>query len=916
MIGTKQCFLKSYFMICATALALAAPAQADDPTLTVDLSRGRRPISPYIYGVNIPNWCPTYYLDLCAPRLREARVSVVRLGAINMERYNWRTNRMFNVATQLNEYVPLSWESFIPWCRLTIGAEPFLQVPVYGHVAGEADEPADPAYDYRLTEADVAQWIRKAGCRVRFWGLGNEPFIAWKRQDYPLIYNDAAHGDQVLNSDTAYDSYFPRFFSLARTIKAANPRAKLFGPTPANWWLYWTNDYSPLCPVTTPGGPALPDDPAWKTMYAGENIWNTAVFPDRGGDPDVTGWEADMQRILPQFLLRAAQEHDTSGSRVVDYMDVHRYIQPTSDYIAIQEPRGLWQEGFKSYDLETLASGVDTKILKRFQAMVDDYYPETELAFTEYDFFYWQGFPSVPQIAAVAQMDFLGYFARAGVKLACNWYLGEPNQSGEGYHQPLDSSRQALFNEQGEPNPKYWAFWLMSRYFRGEVAAADSDDSELFSVHACTNGANTIVVAAYKGQYDSQGAFIPNQPAKNARIAIKKRSGSPAASLSLKALYRFGMHDPQPVHMQLPAADFDNGTITHAFEPLAIYLFIFSPFGNKQPRNALLLTPERIDFGPYETGIAVQKNQEELTVGVRVTSAKETGISWSALSGASWLTILGPSEGTARVTDTIHLKADRTGLSPGVHDTTLTVATAEGTWHVPVTVEVIAGEDQGVRRLCDFETGSLAHEWHTEPPYSLGWWDGHGGVEDRNAPYVYRFRLDADNKPADGGTASLRVDFTRFMGDTDDGRRYLPFGTYGHDSATADWSDFDAFEFDIRTCSVGRLATDLLIVISDNAGNKGKPDVGIASFSDVLRVRDGRWHTVSIPIGPGSRFYDWRYPEGQNGVLAELDFSHIAQIEFVPDIGRPAAAGRLNIDNLRLIKNGAGAQSRAVRAVP
>lgn len=166
----------------------------DKVQLTIDVSRDKKKISKYLYGINIANWCPTYYLDLCAPRLRSAKVTVVRLGATNMERYNFKNNRMFNVIKRRNEYVAMSWESFVEWCKRDIKAEPFLQVSVYGHVAGSGDTIDDPDYDHIQSIDEVERWIAKAGQRVRFWGIGNEPWIAWKREDYPDPYGDAAHG--------------------------------------------------------------------------------------------------------------------------------------------------------------------------------------------------------------------------------------------------------------------------------------------------------------------------------------------------------------------------------------------------------------------------------------------------------------------------------------------------------------------------------------------------------------------------------------------------------------------------------------------------------------------------------------------------------------------------------------------------
>ena len=364
--------------------------------LTIDVSSDRKQISKYIYGVNIANWCQWYYLNTCAQKLKDAKVTVIRLGATNMERYNYTNNRMYNVATGENQYVPMSWGSFVNWCREDVEAVPFLMVPVYGHVAGEGSTIEDTDFDHTQTTDEVTEWIHNAGKNVKFWGIGNEPWIAWKRSDYPDIFGDAQHGEVILNKDTSYDTYFNRFLTLAYAIKKSNPTASVLGPASANWYLYWTNDYSPYCPVTEVNGDAQPDHEGWQTMLDIENQWNQEVFPNRGDDPDITGWETDMNRNLSQYLIRAKEYEDTQSIRVADYMDVHRYFRTETDYDAIQETRGLREDAFQSQDLEvnfdtgTISSKIETKVLKRFQNMVDAYYPGTELSFSEYDYFYWK----------------------------------------------------------------------------------------------------------------------------------------------------------------------------------------------------------------------------------------------------------------------------------------------------------------------------------------------------------------------------------------------------------------------------------------------------------------------------------------------------------------------------------------------
>ncbi|MBM4053308.1 MAG: hypothetical protein FJ264_01260 [Planctomycetes bacterium] len=883
--------------------------------LTVDISRDRKQISDYIYGVNAANWCQGYYFDLCAPKLKEANVSVVRLGATNMERYNYTNNRMYNAISRENQYTPMSWESFVAWCHDEINAEPFLMVPVFGYVAGNGNTIGDEDF-YRIqTTDDVKSWVSQAGEEVKFWEIGNEPWIAWKRYDYPGLYEDSAHGDLVLNSDTAFDKYFPRLLSIADAIKVANPKASAFGPTSANWWLYWNNDYSPYCPVTEINGPSLPDDAGWQTMMDEENEWNNYVFPDRGDDPELSGWETDENRVLCQYLIRAEKHEADSGTRVLDFLNVHRYIRALTEYDAVQETRGMWEEGFYSQDAEVVTSfAIEPKILKRFQDMIANYYPGTEISFSEYDYFYWSGYPENPQIAAIGQMDYLGSFARMGVKLACNWYIGEPNQAGSSYGREADSAGQAMFNEKGEPNPKYWAFFLMSNYFRGESVYSESSDWDAFTVHACVQSDNDIVVvAAYKGEYDESGNFAEDQLAKTAQVQI---SGFGNA-LYVKQILRFGMNDPSIVEMETTGVDISNGTLTYEFQPLAIYAFIlFEKNEQIQPDTYLHVNPAKLNFGHYETGFFTSEEETEYTMPVYITNARQGSTTWSVSETASWLNIEGEITGEAIITDTVYITADRSGLSNGVYETTIEVNTSEGIVEIPATMEVVSRESDGVKRICDFETGSLAHAWNVSEPYSVGWWDAHGSPEDRNSPYVYRFSLDYEEKPSMGGIASMKIEFDRSHGDTEDGTLYVPFGTYGHKTvisdddgqssvtydATANWEGYKNLQFDIKTDTTDNSMTKFLVVITDEHGNKGKPDVGIKKYNTLPELEDGQWQTFTIPLD--GKFYDWKYPGGQDGSTTQLDFGNISMIEFIPWNGSADASGVMYLDNILLTSKG------------
>ena len=91
-----------------------------------------------------------------------------------------------------------------------------------------------------------------------------------------------------------------------------------------------------------------------------------------------------------------------------------------------------------------------------------------------------------------------------------------------------------------------------------------------------------------------------------------------------------------------------------------------------------------------------------------------------------------------------------------------------------------------------------------------------------------------------------------------------------------------------------------MIVVSDESGNRGKPSTWINSYDEQMKLTDGNWQTVTIPFD--GDLYDWRYPAGQNGSLAQLYFSKISQTEFAPCLGSKGATGVIYLDNLRLIK--------------
>ncbi|HBA85682.1 MAG TPA: hypothetical protein DCZ95_16495 [Verrucomicrobia bacterium] len=926
----------------AGVLGLQLTVQATQ--LTVDAGTNEwKKINRHIYGINIANWCQSYYLKLCQPMLTNAGITLVRYGATNIERYNWRNNRMYNVISRTNQYVPTSWEAFVQWVREDLHAEPYLQAAVFAHVA--SDEGSEN-YNTNQTLQDITDWVNAAGTNVPVWGVGNEPFIAWKlggykgeraEDDESYAYNDGAHGDQIFNEDIAADRFFPQYISIASTIRAANPNAKILGPTPANWWLYWSTDYSPFCPSTRehPGDHA--GENGWYTMGASANQWDSHVFPDRAGDPGVIGWEQNEatgefhdKRNMCQFAKRIGEyATNHNGLQICDYLDFHRYMNTANDATAVQETRDLWDPEYMSFDKETGGSGTKTKILVRFNNIIDHYYTNLCPSLSEYDYFYWQGFPAEMQISALGQMDYLGIFPRQNVQLACNWYIGEPDQSGGGYEHSADAAKQAMFKEDGEPNPKYWALKLMSDHFRDQSVRTESSDNSMFSVYAGleTSSSQLTVVAAYKGQYvpwweeHHAGDFILDQGNSNATIVV-----SNFTITGVSKVLRYGRLDPRIVAMAPNGVEVSGNSFTYEFEPLSIYLFQFhgaaTPPAEQAPSTYLNVEPGRLDFGPYSPGWEMVRHHDEHTAStwyttnythtLKVINNSNSNTTWQISESCDWLAVVGPTSGVATVTDVIPVIVTNRSMAVGVYSADVHVVTSQGSLWAPVTMEIIPGMAEGEKRFFDAETKSLAHTWNAGEPLSVGFYDIHGNPEDRLYPFIYDFTMDYSEHSALGGLASMRIDFDRSAGDSAGGRLYAAFGTYGHISnegllgPTSIWVPTNAsptnyvFKFDIKTKTEGPgfTKTRLVMVITDGDGQKGKPDVGIADFKESMEITDGYWQTVAIPLG--TNFFDWIYPGGQNGNLVELNFAKIKQVEFCPWGGREDKKGTMWLDNMRI----------------
>ena len=240
----------------------------------------------------------------------------------------------------------------------------------------------------QIDESFATDWVNHlksqhgsaANGGVRYYALDNEPML-W----------NSTHRD-VHPEPASYDQVRDKGISYATAIKQADPDAQVLGPVSWGWTSYF---YSAL-------------------DAAGEGAWwnNPQDRNAHGGVP-----------FLPWYLSEMQAAENATGTRLLDYLDIHYYPQgdgipfgPAGD-VAMQEARlqstrSLWDPNY----IDPTWINDNVRLVPRMKEWIDQNYPGTKLAITEYNF------GAIDHInGALTQADVLGIFGREGVDLATMW---------------------------------------------------------------------------------------------------------------------------------------------------------------------------------------------------------------------------------------------------------------------------------------------------------------------------------------------------------------------------------------------------------------------------------------------------------------------------------------------------------------
>ena len=555
------------FAIPLCALSLQAQSA---PTLAVDANASRHAISPYIYGIN--EYADTGLASIMHIPLR-------RFGGDATTSYNWQIDvsnaagdwyfenyaqyngappplpdgssfDLFHEADLQTGTLSLGTVSLMDWtpkdtvsCSFSVakygaqqGANPYNTDCGNGILANGQQIINDPTDAYQpMAQTYPGDWIAYLMKRygpgnaggVALWSMDNEPEWWW-----------GVHID-IYQSAATYDDMLARNLRLAQAVKAADPGALVTGPVPSGWpgYFYSRTDFQ--------SGWDTPPYQYWD---------NPTDQKAHGGVP----WLAYYLQQMQQF----EQQH---GIRLLDALDLHGYITPDSltdtpgdaatETLRMTSTRALWDPNYivpntNAGDNEYDANGNLTppQLIPRMHQWVDQNYPGTKLAITEY---MWHALGSIT--GAIAQADILGIFGRESLDYGTLW--GPPATT----------------------DPGAFAFKIFLNY--------DGDGSQFggTSVSATTSDPDTLSIFAAQRADSALTILVLNKTTADITDSISLANFTPAGTAQV---WQYSQANPLSIVRQTP--DINAGSsLTATFPAYSMTLLVIpqaqSGMGVPQP---------------------------------------------------------------------------------------------------------------------------------------------------------------------------------------------------------------------------------------------------------------------------------------------------------------------------------------------
>ncbi|HEV2140248.1 MAG TPA: glycoside hydrolase family 44 protein [Candidatus Dormibacteraeota bacterium] len=392
------------------------------------------PISPLIYGVAFAD--PAYAKELGA--------TVNRWGGNSATTFNWDNGHAWNAGRDWefrNNNGGRSGNAVDTFIQqsLAVGAQPLITIPTIGWVAKNDDNNAmasgvpgqggPPVHTGSDSIAGYTPTANRARTSLPSLPKSVGPYAPAPNPNASVVYEDAwvhylvskfgsgpkgvtyfamdnepdlwstIHTD-VHPVQTSYDEMLKEFVTYADAVRAADPQAKILGPVVSGWTGY-----------------------QFSALDRGSD--NYATHADRQAHGDMP--------LLEWWLGQVAQHDRATGTRSLNYLDVHYYPQagnvssahasdPATQALRIRSVRSLWDPTYS--DESWIAQPVD--LLPMLRAWINKEYPGTGISISEYNFG-----GEYDASGAVTLAEVLGVYGRYGVSMANYWPYPPANTPGE-----------------------------------------------------------------------------------------------------------------------------------------------------------------------------------------------------------------------------------------------------------------------------------------------------------------------------------------------------------------------------------------------------------------------------------------------------------------------------------------------------
>jgi hypothetical protein len=426
----------------ATVTLSPPPPPVLPVSLSVDVTGITHPISPYIYGWN--------GFQVPESETKAANIAINRWGGDGTTRYNYLTDA-YNSASdfwyQNNQNTPSFDDQVatnIATNTVTLGTMPLIgwttlnnsncsySVTKYGAqqaynpynsdcgngvatdgVTPIVNDPTDTSEQIDVTFTTgwmqylIGKWGNAADGGVAIYDLDNEP--TW----WDGVHKDV-HGSQIQTAQPVpykgpftYDEVTQKGLQYAAAIKAVDPTAQVSGPI-IDWW------------------------PAY--FYSKKDIetgWVTGPCYCYNANP-VDRMAHGNVPFIEYYLQQFAANEKQTGTRLLDYVDIHGYFaadnagfatagDTTLQQARLNSTRVFWDPtytdpNYTDPNVVSNAPPLAPQLIPMLKSWVANDYPGTKTGIDEYN---WGGQEHIN--GALAQADILGIFGREGLDLSALW---------------------------------------------------------------------------------------------------------------------------------------------------------------------------------------------------------------------------------------------------------------------------------------------------------------------------------------------------------------------------------------------------------------------------------------------------------------------------------------------------------------